>query len=330
MRYRILADGSARVSRTCAAVRLTRTALSRTPLPRHFAKRLRSDVAPATTPALGAADRHSGVQGERGKEPERSEEDGLSRQYADDRNLAARQRLWRISRSEPELDVNRWSVELLAASAPDLVLDAGCGNGGPLSLLRQTGCTTIGVDRSLGMLRSGVAPPATVGDVQALPFGTGVFDAAAAFMMLYHVPDRLGAARELRRVVRRGGVVVATTASSDNQPELRTLVEAAVGGEWRWTRPSESQFSLEGAVGILGSAFDDVQVVRAPDRRIFVTDAQAMADYVASTEDHHAPSLPPGRGWDDVVESVRFRTVEAIADGGALVVTARLGALVCR
>ena len=270
------------------------------------------------------------MQGAGATESQWADEDVLARQYVDDRNLAARQRLWRISRSEPEFDFNRWSVELLSPSPGSVVLDAGCGNGRPLSLLRETGCTAVGVDASLGMLGTAVAPPATVGDVQALPFATGAFDAAAAFMMLYHVPDRRAAAAELRRVVRSGGVVVATTASSDNQPELRDMVEAAVGGDWVWTRPSESHFSLEGGADILGSAFDSVEVTRAPERQVFVTDAEAMADYVASTEDHYAHSLPPGRQWSEVVDAVRSATSEAIADHGALVLTARFGALVCR
>ena len=254
----------------------------------------------------------------------------LARQYADDRNLAARQRLWQISRSEPELDFNRWSVDLVEPRAGDVVLDAGCGNGRPLRLLRETGCAVVGVDRSFGMLQTAGAVSAAVGDVQALPFATSAFDAAAAFMMLYHVPDRMGAAAELRRVVRPGGVVIATTSSKDNQPELRDLVEAAVGSGWVWTRPSASSFSLESGADILGTAFESVELVRAPDRRIFITDADAMAGYVASTEDHYAHSLPAGRRWGDVVDAVRQATAQAITDRGVFVVTARLGALVCR
>lgn len=262
--------------------------------------------------------------------PKWSDEDVLARQYADDRNLAARQRLWQISRSEPAFDFNQWSVDCLGAQPGDVVLDAGCGNGRPLGLLREAGCTVVGVDGSFGMVHNVVRAPVVVGDVQSLPFADDSFHAAAAFMMLYHVPDRRAAAEELRRVVRPAGRVVATTASEDNQPELRDLVEAAVGSDWTWTRPSESNFSLEGGVGILQSVFDSVRVIRAPERRVFVTDADAMADYVASTEDHYADALPPGRRWTDVVETVRSATSRAILDHGALVVTARLGALVCR
>ncbi len=258
-----------------------------------------------------------------------TDEEVLRRQYEDDRNLRARQRLWDISRSEPQLDFNRWSVELLDACEGDSVLDAGCGNGRALALLQQRGCTAVGVDRSLGMVRTAHHRLGAVADVQRLPFPDGVFDAAAAFMMLYHVPDQAAAAAELRRAVRPGGVVVATTASADNQAELRALVESAVGGGWTWMRPSATSFNLESGPAVLGQAFESVELVKAPERRIFITDEDAMADYVASSGDHFARTLPSGRTWTEVVEAVRTDTAAAIEAKGALVVTARLGALVC-
>lgn len=259
-----------------------------------------------------------------------TDEEVLARQYADDRNLRARQRLWEISRSEPSLDFNRWSVELAGAGAGDVVLDAGCGNGRPLALLGAQGCTAVGLDLSPGMVRDAGSPLVAAGDVQRLPFADDAFDAAVALMMLYHVPDQRAAAIELRRVVRPGGVVVATTASTDNQAELRALVEGIVGGAWTWMRPSVTSFHLEGGSEVLASAFDTVERIDAPARRIFITDADAMADYIASSGDHFGRTLPPGATWRDVVEGVRSAVSAAISAEGAFVVTARLGALVCR
>jgi SAM-dependent methyltransferase len=258
-----------------------------------------------------------------------TDEEVLARQYADDRNLRARQRLWEISRSEPELDFNRWSVDLVDPGEGDLVLDAGCGNGRPLALFGARGCHAVGVDLSLGMARTTGHRLVTVGDVQRLPFPDATFDAAAAFMMLYHVPHHESAVLELRRVVKPGGVVVATTASKDNQAELRAMIEGTVGGGWTWNRPSTTSFHLEGAADILAIAFETVRVVDAPERKVFITDADAMADYVASAGEHYERTLPSGRRWKDVVEGVRSATAAAIRAQGALTVTARLGAVVC-
>ena len=259
-----------------------------------------------------------------------SDTEVLARQYADDHNLRARQRLWEISRSEPPFDFNQWSVGLMDPHPGQMVLDAGCGNGRPLSLLVAAGCTAVALDRSFGMLREVSHALRAAADVQRLPFPDNAFDAAACFMMLYHVADQESAAAELRRVVRPGGVLVSTTASSDNQSELREVVEGVVGDGWSWNRPSAVSFHLEGGVEILGTAFDSVEVVRAPERQIYITDPDAMSDYVASAADHYARTLPPGRTWEGVVDAVRSATAAAVANSGALVVTARLGALVCR
>jgi hypothetical protein len=56
-------------------------------------------------------------------------------QYADDRNLRARQRLWLCQR--PPFDIVSWVLDL-AGLAPDLrVLDVGCGNGTYLRAMRD-------------------------------------------------------------------------------------------------------------------------------------------------------------------------------------------------
>lgn len=251
-------------------------------------------------------------------------------QYADDRNLAARQRLWAISAIEPDVDVNDWALDLADPAAAGLVLDAGCGNGKALALLRDRGARAVGADLSPGMAATSGHPLVAVGDVQALPFADAAFGVALAFMMLYHVPCRTSAAAELRRVLRPGGRLVATTASDGNQAELKALVEEAVGGGWSWHRPSSQAFSLENGAEQLAAAFDHVERVDMPVRTVLVRDADAMADYVGSTRDHYEPTLPPGRAWDDVVEEVRARTRTAVERDGAFRTTARLGAFVCR
>jgi SAM-dependent methyltransferase len=259
-----------------------------------------------------------------------TDKDVVARQYADDRNLKARQRLWQISRSEPGLDLQTWSVDLLEVGADDVVLDAGCGNGLPLAVLRERGAAAVGMDLSPGMVQQAGHDRVMAGDIQHLPFPDDRFDAAGAFMMLYHVPDQEAAVAELRRVVKAGGVVVATAPSGHNQAELRELVEGAVGDGWTWQRSSAATFNLESGADVLATAFGSVEVVPAPGRRIFITDTDALADYLASSEDHWAGTLPAGRTWPEVIEAVRSRADEVIANEGSLVVTARVGAIVCR
>jgi SAM-dependent methyltransferase len=89
------------------------------------------------------------------------------------------------------------------------VLDAGCGHGTAFQFLRGAH-TVIGSDVSLPMLQVAKREgPVAVQEALAFPFADGAFDAAFAFCVYHHIDvwDRVRHLRELRRVVRPGGVV---------------------------------------------------------------------------------------------------------------------------
>jgi hypothetical protein len=130
-------------------------------------------------------------------------------QYADDRNLRARQRFWQ--HQSPFFDVVSWVLDLAGLAPGQRVLDAGCGNGAYLRALATQPVRPAGCDLSLGMLRSVAHRPLFNADVAALPVRDGAFDVVLAVHMLYHVPDRSAAVGELRRVLAPGGVCVAVT-----------------------------------------------------------------------------------------------------------------------
>ena len=137
--------------------------------------------------------------------------------------------------------------------------------------VRAGRCGRRGVTLSMGMLRSAAHPALFSADVAALPVRDGAFDAVLAVHMLYHVPDRVTAVRELRRVLAAGGVCVAVTNGAKHTRALRDLVERAVGRAapgWRMT-PATQAFTAENAVSGLRAVFGSVTCVRQvlPSRR---------------------------------------------------------------
>jgi len=91
----------------------------------------------------------------------------------------------------------------------DRVLDACCGTGDLAIAARARGADVVGLDFSEGMLeRAREKAPAidwVRGDMLALPFEDGSFDAATVGFGVRNVEDLDGGLRELRRVLRPGG-----------------------------------------------------------------------------------------------------------------------------
>jgi len=251
-------------------------------------------------------------------------------QYADDRNLRARQRLWQCQ--EPFFDIASWVLDVAGLAAGMRVLDAGCGNGLYLRALNERRATAAGCDLSLGMLR-GVRHPALVnGDVAALPLRDGVFDVVLAAHLLDLVPDRQSALGELRRVLVRGGTCVAVTNGARHLRSLRALMERAAGVStpgWRVHAPTNRAFTAENAAAQLGVAFEQVTCVRlAGAGPVVITEASLAADYVASLADHYQPQVT--RPWSEVVEDIRERVQAVIDTEGEFRTAGDVAAFVCK
>ena len=128
------------------------------------------------------------------------------------------------------------------------VLDVGCGTGTWALELARNGAQVTGLDASPAMLevarrkaagagfRSGDATAAgwvqfVQGDARRLPFPEAGFDLVTSVLMLEWSGDPVGVWREMARVVRPGGRVVAATL---NRYSLWTLNRRLAG----WWRPS--------------------------------------------------------------------------------------------
>jgi ubiquinone/menaquinone biosynthesis C-methylase UbiE len=104
---------------------------------------------------------------------------------------------------------------LRALGAPDgrSLLDVGGGTGNFASALLDIGFAVTLTDVAPAMTRRArgklAAPaPCIAADAQRLPFASASFDCAISINVMRHVPDRIAALREARRVLRDGPLVV--------------------------------------------------------------------------------------------------------------------------
>jgi SAM-dependent methyltransferase len=150
-----------------------------------------------------------------------------------------------------------WVASLVGPDAR--IVDIAGGSGVYASgIVRAAPVSVVGLDISESMIRQRsedpLLPENVVGDMEALPFADGEFDAALFVNCLHHVPDPLPALREAHRVVRAGGALFAAEPCS---LRVGPAGIAPVPGY-----PHEFRFSmsyLRGRIHTAGFAIDSIQ-----------------------------------------------------------------------
>ncbi len=224
----------------------------------------------------------------------------------------------------------RWVFDQYDPPAGCHILELGCGSG---ELWRScldripAGWQMTLSDFSQGMVDQarqnleGARPfKFEVINAQSIPYPDGAFDAVIANHMLYHVPDRPKALAEIRRVLKPGCKLYATTIGSKHMRELYDLVERFAPGQSFDRMRIAGEFSLETGPAQLEKVFSRVEVRRYPDS-LHVTEAAPMVDYIYSTYEF-------GQGDDWHAKLTAFIEQEMEMNGGAIEITKNSGVLI--
>src|SRR2546423_7720178 len=125
----------------------------------------------------------------------------------------------------------RWRARLVdsvRAARGDVVLDVASGTGlVARAISERYGCDVVGLDRSADMLSAAAGRDGRIRLVRAraesLPFADCSFDHLTFTYLMRYVDDPAATMRELARVVRPGGRIVALDFGVPTNPVLRLL-----------------------------------------------------------------------------------------------------------
>lgn len=258
----------------------------------------------------------------------------VNQEYENAFNLQTRIRL------HDEFSINpykwhQWLFDRLDVSERSKILELGCGDGA----LWQRNADRIPADwdvtltdLSEGMLNDAKERlqhclPADrfrfmPADARSIPFPDGSFDAVFANHMLYHVSERHQSLKEIRRVLKPGGMLFASTMGMNHMKEVKGLLSAINPGYDTGRQDFACEFGLENGEDQLdATGFGDIRLLRYEDA-LQVTDAKPLIAYIRTT--------PGGREnlTDSRLAKLASMLNVAISAEGAVHITKEVGLFV--
>lgn len=148
-----------------------------------------------------------------------------------DRNARLLGRLLLFSPRRRESALYRWFY--LPFVRGGRVLEVGCGAGGQLATLRDSGWNALGIEFDAGAAAAARQCGLDVleGELRELALPAMSFDAIVMAHVIEHVPDPVGLFSECRRLLKPGGLLISIT------PNVDSLGHRWYGRHWRGLEP---------------------------------------------------------------------------------------------
>jgi len=194
--------------------------------------------------------------------------------------------------SEPESLARRFIdvgtlIDGLRLQPGDTVLEVGAGSCWFSHFLNRYGCKTLAVDVSWTALSVGrrlferepttnwdLDPKFAEYDGHTLPVPDGSVDRIVLYDAFHHIPNQTRLLREMRRVLRPGGIAAMSEPGRGHAVSAATLAEAATG-------VLENELALEDiANAALEAGFEAVRVIIASDLPLMEVDGARLRAFM--------------------------------------------------
>jgi ubiquinone/menaquinone biosynthesis C-methylase UbiE len=189
----------------------------------------------------------------------------------------------------------KWAFDKYCFPPMSNILELGCGNGAIWKSNKNRIPENIHLtltDLSEGMLEAAKLSLEEISqieyllmDIQDMEYQDNLFDLVIANHMLYHVPSRMAAIKEVSRVVKPNGSFYASTNGRNNLKELKEILKDFDSHIDFSTYSVAEEFGLENGSEQLTSYFEEVELFRYEDA-LEITEPEPLIDYVLSMEGH--------------------------------------------
>jgi ubiquinone/menaquinone biosynthesis C-methylase UbiE len=188
----------------------------------------------------------------------------------------------------------RWVFDQLLFPPDAKILELGCGPGNlwvenqdriPSSWWISLSDFSPGMVReaknNLSLFGEGIYY--AVSNAMAIPFADAAFDAVVANHMLYHVPDRQTALKEINRVLKPRGQLFAATNGDNHLRGLDDIIDScdSIPGTQYSRGLLGREFSLNHGIQQLAPWFRQHEL-RLYDNTLVITEAKPLAEYILS------------------------------------------------
>lgn len=262
--------------------------------------------------------------------------EAIRRYYATDRNLRILEETY-AQYCVPRKDFVSWTLDAVHWSGDEAVLDIGVGTGSHYACLmrRQPDISYFAVDLSPYLLSQHPcrAGRLAYGDALRLPYADDAFDVVMANHVLYHMADVDSCLREIKRVLKPDGRLLASTDSLQTTPELQVLIRRAIillsdnGAQVQPLCLPCDSFALENGTRILARHFYAVVRHDLPGILSFNAVDPAL-EYLESMRDLRQHDLPANVSWDDMMLIMHQQMTQLVQLLGKLEINIGYGALV--
>lgn len=263
-------------------------------------------------------------------------EQAIQHYYATDRHLRIKEET-QARYLVPQVDLASWTLDTVDWAGDESVLDIGAGPGRHYERLMRDKphLRYYALDLSPQMLRChpGEAELLACADAMRLPYADDSFDVVMANDMLYHLADLDDGLREIKRVLKPDGRLLAATESMFSLPELQVLLRRAIillssnGANADAPVAPVDAFALENGARILRRHFFAVVRHDLPAALHF-PDIEPALDFVDSLRGLREHGLPADVNWDDMMLIMRQQMTQLSKLLGKLELTVVAGAMI--